>query len=469
MITATFKNIGPIKKAKLELGDLTIIAGQNNTGKTYLAHTLFSFLDLWGENRLNFLYILNELNKHDKKYDAKIKEIANQIKKTGSAEITPDECKLMSDWLIASASKFFSKEIIHQAFSSSKDEFEKASFEFKENKSMEMKDKIFVRNTKEKNVLMKCFFQDNRLKFQIDNLEHVKSSEQLEWVYLSFGGIVQSNIIRPFILSTERFGISLFYKELDFTKNRLVEELQNFSGNKGFDPFKFIEKVSARYTTPIKRNIDFTRELFNIAKQKSELSTDTVNLVKNMVGGYYKAEKDVIKFISNKRGKNRFEIPLHLASSSARGISDLYFYLKHLAKKTGQILIIDEPESHLDPRNQILMTRLLAFCVNKGIKVLITTHSDYIIKEINNLIMLHQDFGYKQKFLKKHKKEYTENDHLDPNFVKAYICENGGLSPCDIDERGIKEMSVFDDAIDDINLVCGELNTYIDIETLEDD
>ena len=28
-----FKNLGPIKEADLELGDLTIIAGRNNTGK----------------------------------------------------------------------------------------------------------------------------------------------------------------------------------------------------------------------------------------------------------------------------------------------------------------------------------------------------------------------------------------------------------------------------------------------------
>ena len=42
-LTFTFKNIGPIKDAELELGDLTIIAGRNNTGTTYLAHTLYGF------------------------------------------------------------------------------------------------------------------------------------------------------------------------------------------------------------------------------------------------------------------------------------------------------------------------------------------------------------------------------------------------------------------------------------------
>ena len=33
-VTFTFANVGPITNAKLELGDLTVIAGRNNTGKT---------------------------------------------------------------------------------------------------------------------------------------------------------------------------------------------------------------------------------------------------------------------------------------------------------------------------------------------------------------------------------------------------------------------------------------------------
>ena len=50
-----FRRIGPVRKADLELGDLTIIAGRNNTGKTYLAYTLYGFLKMWGEiaNRRN--------------------------------------------------------------------------------------------------------------------------------------------------------------------------------------------------------------------------------------------------------------------------------------------------------------------------------------------------------------------------------------------------------------------------------
>ena len=42
-----FKNLGPIKEADLELGDLTVIAGRNNTGKTYIAYALYGFLKRW--------------------------------------------------------------------------------------------------------------------------------------------------------------------------------------------------------------------------------------------------------------------------------------------------------------------------------------------------------------------------------------------------------------------------------------
>ena len=70
-------------------------------------------------------------------------------------------------------------------------------------------------------------------------------------------------------------------------------------------------------------------------------------------------------------------------------MSHLYFYLGYtLSDDLVNFLIIDEPESHLDTANQIQLARLVARLVNSGVKVLITTHSDYIVREINNLIML---------------------------------------------------------------------------------
>jgi predicted ATPase len=38
------KNLGPLKQAQFEIGDMTIICGPNNTGKTYATYALFGFL-----------------------------------------------------------------------------------------------------------------------------------------------------------------------------------------------------------------------------------------------------------------------------------------------------------------------------------------------------------------------------------------------------------------------------------------
>ena len=37
------ENLGVLKKAEFELGDLTLICGSNNTGKTYATYALFGF------------------------------------------------------------------------------------------------------------------------------------------------------------------------------------------------------------------------------------------------------------------------------------------------------------------------------------------------------------------------------------------------------------------------------------------
>ena len=41
------KNVGVIIQAEFSLGELTIICGSNNTGKTYATYTLYGFLFYW--------------------------------------------------------------------------------------------------------------------------------------------------------------------------------------------------------------------------------------------------------------------------------------------------------------------------------------------------------------------------------------------------------------------------------------
>ena len=43
----SFENLGPISHGDLELANLTVVCGMNNTGKTYLTYTIYGFLQNW--------------------------------------------------------------------------------------------------------------------------------------------------------------------------------------------------------------------------------------------------------------------------------------------------------------------------------------------------------------------------------------------------------------------------------------
>ena len=128
-------------------------------------------------------------------------------------------------------------------------------------------------------------------------------------------------------------------------------------------------------------------------------------------------------FLSDKCSEK--ELPIHLSASIIKNLSGLLVYLKHLAKRN-DLLIIDEPEIGLHPDNQILLTRILVKLVNAGIRILISTHSDYIIRELNNLIMLS---GVKRKDGIKEllpKFGYNEVETISPDEVGAYLFDYSG-------------------------------------------
>ena len=70
-------------------------------------------------------------------------------------------------------------------------------------------------------------------------------------------------------------------------------------------------------------------------------------------------------------------------------LAPLILFLKYLVRP-GDLLILEEPESHLHPAAQRQLARGIVRLVNAGVKVLITTHSDIIISQINNLLALNQ-------------------------------------------------------------------------------
>lgn len=460
--TYRFRNIGPIKDAELELGDLTVIAGRNNTGKTYIAYILYGFLKMWATWPHAERFLLRHKGSADDFPD--LQRVTEQLIRDGRASfsLNREAINRQRTKVVQELTHDFSGQAMSDVFSSQNGTFEESSIEvlWNDDKS----DLFLLKSEIAEGVFLSITYNGDYAVVTINKERHrFPPHELLSYVaYFYIRFLLIGQLPDPFLLTAERLGICLFYRELDFTKNQLVDIMQKMGGNKNWgnlSPSLFIERGTSHYALPIKDNIDYTRSIPDLKGKKSEIYDDKMfDDIKDIMNGYYGSSGDEIRFISKERGKGRsFNIPLYLASSSVRALSDFYFFLRHVAR-TNHLLIIDEPESHLDTANQIQLARLLARFVRAGLKVLITTHSDYLIKEINNLVMLSRPFDNKDSVIKKFK--YRKDDFLEPESIHAYVAERNGLTRCAVDHFGI-DMPVFDETIDEINKVANELSSRL--------
>jgi hypothetical protein len=216
-----------------------------------------------------------------------------------------------------------------------------------------------------------------------------------------------------FLIPAERTGIDIFYKELFSIRNLLLQESQNDNIN----PMRLLKDVlQARYAQPIKDYLQFLNQISTTKNDTSNYIQYAEIVEREIVKGKYTVDDSGNIFFTPSETKN--QLPLQFCSSTVKSIFGLAFYLEHLAKE-GDYLMIDEPELNLHPDNQREVAKLLAQLVNAGLKVVVSTHSDYLIGELNNLMMLQKDFPEKASLMKKY--GYEQKDLLDESRLTAYL------------------------------------------------
>ncbi len=98
------------------------------------------------------------------------------------------------------------------------------------------------------------------------------------------------------------------------------------------------------------------------------------------------AESGVPIFLYQPKGME-IDVPLSRASSMVSEIAPVVLYLRKMVT-SGETLIIEEPEAHLHPEAQAEFATLLAGLVNFGVRVVLTTHSNWIVDQIANLVRM---------------------------------------------------------------------------------
>ncbi len=450
------KNLGVIKSGSFEVKPLTLFCGPNNSGKTWAMYSLYSFLE----------YTLS--------LGPSIpKEIINALREQTSYQFN------IIDWLQSKSEEIVDgyniqvSKSLPELFNIPSKTFQDASFGL----VMDTDDWTHALQTSQKRTythkskkgtvrLVKSEGEE------IIDIFHQGANEYLlersvadflekfiaNWL---FPGIDSADI---FLMPAERNGLHLFFRELSSRRTALLHH----ASKENIDIRELLRDViSSRYAVPIADYIDWLNNVAEIKKTGKGEFHNCAEKLKKLAGGVYKVDartSDITfkPYQKQRDGKSTKPLGLHTTSSAVKSLFGLWFYLEHQAKP-GDTLMIDEPELNIHPENQRKLARFFATLVNAGLNIVISTHSDYMVREFNSLIMLNRD---KDKKLRE-KHDYAEEEVLEPEKVGAYLFDKQKIEAFEITSEDGIYATTFDDVIRDLNRVNNDI--YYSLKEAQDE
>ena len=455
-----FERLGPLHEAEIELADLTIICGENNTGKTYVTNSLYALLYAWQQL---LAWDLSEEDMAKLVNEGFINiDLQKEIVENWDAILQNTMTRLadnLHDFLATPPERF--KDTRFSLTAPITTDWVKRSIDDGLN-SIKGKRLVSIKKQPEQTVVEIAIV--------------IESGDELPPVH-SLAGFIRQQLIEivlgktfpdVFITTAERTGSAIFRGELNFSKNKLVNVLTEMDNDKkSVVNFATLIKLMKRsYALSVEHNVEFISiQIPNLEQRGTSeiirLNPELSKAFKEIAGGTYKATKEGAIYFTPKG--TTLKLGLGEASSAVRSLMVLWFWVQYEAKPS-DMLMIDEPELNLHPANQRRLVKFLAALVNAGIKIFLTTHSDYIIREFNTLIMLSSDKPHLSAVREKFK-GYTDRDFLKVENVAVYTTTTASfeiegkkkksltLQKWDVEEhRGIQIKS-FDDEINAMNKI----------------
>ena len=403
-------NFGPISEAKIDLRPLTVFVGPSNTGKTYLATLVYAlhgtFNDFSGSAFGPFInpnIIFDIIGKLIQDRNGTKEEIQEMLKKLESA----DRPFKLSDIDIKVSD--LSKEMIQQLgiiTENSESTKEQLEGELKNCFDMNSISELMrlIKNKRNEITIMLKIIESNHdsstTKITVSesgvNLSRSTSLDNPsidDMVILPKGysvtcEFVDNKIIRikgfNMLLGTNRYYLPAARSGIMQSHRVIATSLVKRSTRVGLERFPevptmtgviadFMERIILYEDSKVSKN-----EMQHIAET---LETEVLSgqiLLKSSASGY-----PDFRYLPQ---GTKEEFLLTQTSSMVSELAPLVLYIRRLVHP-GDILIIEEPEAHLHPGAQADMAVILARLVRTGVKVIITTHSDWLLQEIGNLIL----------------------------------------------------------------------------------
>jgi predicted ATPase len=456
-----FSNLGSIQETELDLRPLTVIIGPNNSGKTYIAYSTYG---LWqrarhtlGIRRDNKSELELKPEEHDRwslKIDHNLLDFfIRDIEKTAK-HFGEDKYFGVQQFFQDSSRKLFSTTSFEMIIS--QQEVEDAINQLIQQDAIPLTDEISLKLTRKEDVL---FFE-----IQPKN-EELSKNQTLHFTnrfitnrFISSVAEVLFYNIFPF--PAERNAFINIYKILETKRYRILKQKQRESFINSTSEEKFglpqpLIAIDIRYPQPVEDFLDFLSEI--------ELQ-ETTKINSSNKNEFQKLADEIEKQLQNKNKTNLkptnlggkeikvivkrgLEIDIYNASSSIKQLAPLLLYLRFRASK-GDFLVIDEPEMNLHPESQAKLLEALSILVNLGVRILLTTHSPYIMAHLNNLVNGNHE---NPEILKRQSSSlYLQDERafLPIDKVSAYEMKDNKLVSLNDPDYGIRWDTLSDVAVD---------------------
>ena len=456
-----FSNLGSIQETELDLRPLTVIIGPNNSNKTYIAYSTYglwqrarSSLSLRRDNKSEPELKPEEHDKWSLKIDHNLLDFfIRDIEKTAK-RFGEDKYFGVQQFFQDSSRKLFSTTSFEMIIS--QQEVEDAINQLIHKDAIPLTDEISLKLTRKEDVL---FFeiQPKNEELSKNQTLHFTNRFITNRFISSVAEVLFSNIF-PF--PAERNAFINIYKILETKRYRILKQKQRESFINSTSEEKFglpqpLIAIDIRYPQPVEDFLDFLSEI--------ELQ-ETTKINSSNKNEFQKLADEIEKQLQNKNKTNLkptnlggkeikvivkrgLEIDIYNASSSIKQLAPLLLYLRYRASK-GDFLVIDEPEMNLHPESQAKLLEALSILVNLGVRILLTTHSPYVMAHLNNLVNGNHE---NPEILKRQSSSlYLQDERafLPMDKVSAYEMKDNKLVSLNDPDYGIRWDTLSDVAVD---------------------